>query len=192
MGANKAVKPFLGVPLIKRLIHRFSSLNYPMMIVANEPDMFSNMDLPIITDIEPGHGALGGLLTALSIPETKYIGLVACDMPFANPELLRMEYTLIQQNQFDAVVPTNYLGYEPFQAVYDREACVQHVRRCVLAGDRKMINWFDDANIFEYPIHKFDQNSELPEIFYNMNTPADWLYAEKIAKNKGMQMGELV
>jgi molybdenum cofactor guanylyltransferase len=191
MGANKAVKPFLGVPLIERLIHRFSALNYPMMIVSNEPEKFEHNGIQVVTDVEPGHGALGGLLTALSIPETKYVAMIASDMPFANPQLIEMELEMIQQSNADAVVPTNYLGYEPFQAVYNREACVQHVRKYVMDGDRKMINWFDEANIEELPIHEFDKTSELPEIFYNMNTPADWLYAEKIAQNKGMEAGKL-
>ena len=191
MGADKALKPFLGIPLIERLIHRFSVLNYPMMIVSNEPNNFAHIGIQVVPDIEPGHGALGGLLTALSIPKTQYIAMVASDMPFANPQLIEMEYQLIQKNHADAVVPANYLGYEPFQAVYNREACIPHVRKYVMDGDRKMINWFNDANIEELPIHMFDRNSELPEIFYNMNTPADWLYAEKIAQNKGMEVGKL-
>jgi molybdopterin-guanine dinucleotide biosynthesis protein A len=191
MGVNKAIKPFLGVPLIQRLTHRFSSLGYPMMVVSNETEAFQDLSLPVVKDVEPDHGALGGLLTALTVPETTYIALIACDMPFANPQLLAMEYQLIQEHAADAVVPTNYLGYEPFHALYHRERCVDHVRRYVMEGDRKMITWFDDANIMELPIHKFDRNSEMPELFFNMNTPADWAYAEKIAKNKGMQWGKL-
>lgn len=191
MGSNKAIKPFLGIPLIQRLTHRFSKLGYPMLIVSNEPGGFQELSLPTVVDVEPGHGELGGMLTALAITESDYIGLIACDMPFASAELLAMELELAKKNDVDAVVPTTYLGYEPFHAVYRRKTSLEYVQRYVMNGERKMIAWFDEANILEYPIHHFDTNSEKPELFYNMNTPADWTYAEQIAKNKGMQWGEL-
>ena len=191
MGSNKALKPFLGVPLIKRLAYRFESLGYPMMIVTNEPDAFQEFSVPTVVDVEPGHGELGGLLTALSVAKSEFIGLIACDMPFADPTLTAMEIAWAQSNPVDAVVPTTYLGYEPFHAVYRRESCLQHAGRYVSLGERKMTAWFDDAEILGLPIHQFDTHSEKSELFYNMNTPADWTYAEQIAKNKGMQWGEL-
>ena len=191
MGSNKAMKPFLGVPLIQRLAHRFEVLGYPMLVVTNEPDAFHDLSIPTIGDVEPGHGELGGLLTALTALNSEHIAVIACDMPFADPDLLKMEIELAGTNKVDAVVPTTYLGYEPFHAVYRRESCLQYVRRYVSKGERKMIAWFDEADILELPIHHFDTHSEKPELFYNMNTPADWMYAEQIAKNKGMQWGEL-
>ena len=191
MGADKAIKPFMGIPLIQRLIHRFSILGYPMMVISNSPKLFQEVSIPVVQDVEPGHGALGGLLSALTLPETKFVGLVACDMPFANPQLLETEYQLLLSNSMDAVVPTTYAGYEPFHAVYNREVCKDHVQRDVLNDERKLISWFDHAKILEYPVKLFDPQSENPEIFYNMNTPADWAYAESIAKTKGMQWGEL-
>jgi molybdopterin-guanine dinucleotide biosynthesis protein A len=191
MGADKAIKPFLGIPLIQRLIHRFSVLDYPMMVISNTPQLFKEVSIPVVQDVEPGHGALGGLLSALSLPKTKYVGLIACDMPFANAQLVETEYQLLLNNSMDAVVPTTYAGYEPFHAVYQREICLEHVQRDVLNGERKLISWFDHANIFEYPVKLFDPQSVNPELFYNMNTPADWAYAERIAKTKGMQWGEL-
>ncbi len=191
MGADKAIKPFLGIPLIQRLIHRFSVLGYPMMIISNTPQLFQDVSIPVVQDVEPGHGALGGLLSALTLPETKYVGLIACDMPFANADLLEMEYRQLLQNPMDAVVPTTYAGYEPFHAVYQRDVCMEHVQRDVSKGERKLISWFDHAKIMEYPVKLFDPQSENPELFYNMNTPADWAYAEQIAKTKGMLWGEL-
>jgi molybdopterin-guanine dinucleotide biosynthesis protein A len=191
MGSDKALKPFLGIPLIQRLIHRFSVLEYPMMVISNTPESFKEIQIPVVQDVIPGHGALGGLLSALSIPQTRYIAMIACDMPFANAQLLDMEYQHLLQNPADAIVPTTYAGYEPFHAVYQRDVCIDHVRRDVENGERKMISWFDQANIRAFPIHLFDPYSEQPELFYNMNTPADWDYAEKIAKTKGMEWGEL-
>jgi len=191
MGSDKALKPFLGIPLIQRLVHRFSKLNYPVMIISNTPESFKEIPVRVMQDVQPGHGALGGLLSALTIPKTKYVAMIACDMPFANAELLEMEYQLIQNKPSDAVIPTTYAGYEPFHAVYHREACIELVRRDVQNGERKMISWFDNAKITEFPVQLFDPNSEKPELFYNMNTPADWANAEQIAKTKGMEWGEL-
>jgi len=48
----------------------------------------------VIADEQPGLGPLGGLATALGAITTPYAFVIACDMPFAQPALIRLQARL--------------------------------------------------------------------------------------------------
>ncbi len=88
MGQDKALLPFLGKPLIQRVIERVASLADELLVTTNRPEAYQFLDLPLFPDVIPGRGALGGLYTALSAASQPLVAVVACDMPFASPALL--------------------------------------------------------------------------------------------------------
>ncbi|MDD2695858.1 MAG: NTP transferase domain-containing protein, partial [Anaerolineales bacterium] len=61
MGTDKALVPFLGVPLIERVIARLAGLGDELVVTANQPEAYRYLNLPIFSDLLPGRGALGGL-----------------------------------------------------------------------------------------------------------------------------------
>ena len=65
MGENKALIEFRGEKLIERMIHRVSHLTDDMLVVTNQPEVFSFLNVRIEIDLIPGIGTLGGVYTAL-------------------------------------------------------------------------------------------------------------------------------
>lgn len=182
MGANKARLPFLGTPLIERVIKRTKAIADQILIVTNEPEDYPFLSHPLIPDTQPGLGALGGLYTALLAAETPYVANIACDMPFVNPALLTHMLNLISNNpDIDTVIPKTEHGYEPMHAIYRRETCLPAVTNSLAQGKRRMIAWFDQVRvqtILPGTISIFDPQ-ELA--FVNLNTPDDFDRAERIA-----------
>ncbi len=185
MGQDKALMPFLGRPLIARLVERLNGLADELLVTTNHPAEFVFLGLPLFTDLLPGMGALGGLFTALSAAHQALVAVIACDMPFVRPDLLRAQCDLLQRAGADAVVPRSQEGLEPLHAIYRREACLPAVRAALDSGERRMVGWFPAVKV---------RVMELPEVavfdpdlrsFINLNRPEDFHQAEEQARRQG-------
>ncbi len=87
MGEDKALKTFLGRPLIQRVIERLAPIADELIVTTNRPEDYSFLNLRLISDLKPGRGALGGLYTAIASASNPLVAVVACDMPFASATL---------------------------------------------------------------------------------------------------------
>jgi molybdopterin-guanine dinucleotide biosynthesis protein A len=184
MGSDKALLPFLGQPLILRLLHRLAWIADEVLVTSNQPESYRFLGLTPIPDLLPGLGALGGLYTALSAATKPYAAVVACDMPFASPEIFLAELALLRETGADAVIPRSEAGTEPFHAVYRCEACLPYVREAIEGGKRRADAWFDQVNIRYLngdEIHPYDPDRLA---FLNINTPEDLEEAENLARNE--------
>ena len=66
MGEDKALKSFLGRPLIQRVVDRLSPIADELIVTTNRPQDFSFLRVRLIADLKPARGALGGLYTAIT------------------------------------------------------------------------------------------------------------------------------
>jgi molybdopterin-guanine dinucleotide biosynthesis protein A len=184
MGNDKALLPFLGQPLILRVLNRLARIADEVLVISNQPDNYRFLGLTPVPDILPGIGALGGLYTALSVATQPYVAVVACDMPFASPELFLAELLALRETGADGVVPRHTQGTEPFHAVYRAETCLPHAQWAVQAGLRRADAWFERVDIhFLAPgeIHPFDPDNLA---FININTPEELKTAEDLARTE--------
>lgn len=182
MGQDKALMPFLGIPLIERLRDRFIGLNYEIRVICNEHSGYEYLGLPLYKDVMPGRGALGGLLTALTISETPYMGLIAADLPFASPGLLVHLLEVVQLEEADLAIPSTSRGQEPLHGVYRRETCLPLVKDAINQGLWRMRSWYEQATIKILTPVESDQAAGSPHTFTNLNTPEEFTLAEELAK----------
>ena len=183
MGTNKALLPFLGVPLIQRVLDRVRPLATEVLITTNQPEDFEFLHLPLFPDIYPARGALVGLHTALSAASQPYVAVVACDMPFVNPELLSFQLDCLIREQVDLVVPLTGQGYEPFHAVYRRETCLPAVINALDSGLQRMISWFPQVKVRELTLEELQRLDPSGLAFLNVNTPEEFKAAEELAQS---------
>jgi molybdopterin-guanine dinucleotide biosynthesis protein A len=185
MGSDKALLPFLGQPLILRLLNRLARIADEVLVTSNQPENYFFLGLTPIPDLLPGFGALGGLYTALNAAGYPYVAVVACDMPFASPELFAVELALLRETDVDAVIPRSEAGKEPFHAVYRCDTCLPHIQAALDAGKRRVDAWLPQVKIryLEPPeILPYDPNQLA---FLNINTLEELKAAERIA-NEGI------
>ncbi len=181
MGRDKALLPFLGQPLILRLLSRLAGIADEVLVTSNQPEQYRFLGFTPIPDLLPGLGALGGLYTALSAAAHPFVAVVACDMPFASAEIFLAELALLRETNADAVIPRSEAGTEPFHAVYRVETCLPHVREAIEGGKRRADAWFDQVSIRYLDgqeIHPYDPDMLA---FFNINTPEELKEAEDLA-----------
>jgi molybdopterin-guanine dinucleotide biosynthesis protein A len=131
MGRSKAALELRGEPLLRRVVRRLR-LALPNVLVVGPPDLATLVpDATVLPDLTLGTGPLGGLHTALRAVTTPWVFVVACDMPFVAPALVRAMARLATVHaDADAVALRTTHGVEPLHAVYQRSclAAVEQVR----------------------------------------------------------------
>ncbi|GER78289.1 MAG: molybdenum cofactor guanylyltransferase [Anaerolineae bacterium CFX3] len=182
MGQDKALKPFLGRPLIRYVIDRLASLADEIIVTTNRPEDYAFLDLRLVPDLAPGRGSLGGLYTALASATRPIVGVVACDMPFASAALLETATRLLVEEAADVVIAKTEEGYEPFHAVYRRAVCVPAIQSAIEADKWKVISWFPAVKVRELTPAEVSAADPEGRAFRNVNTPEEFVEAERLAK----------
>jgi molybdopterin-guanine dinucleotide biosynthesis protein A len=172
-GLNKAgliLQPG-GASVLDRQLTRLRRVVDRTIIIANDAERFSGTGVPVIPDVVPGHGALGGLYTAVHAG-SEWTLVVACDMPFVSEPLLAHLVSVGKSS--DIAIPRTARGYEPLCATYSRRSAVE-LRRLI---EEKRFRLSDVARIPGLTIREVGSD-ELerfgPEdvLFFNLNTPDD-------------------
>ncbi len=187
MGRDKALVPFLGQTLIERVLGRVAHLADEILVTTNKPEDYAFLGLPLVKDVIPGRGALGGLYTALSAAHQPLVAVVACDMPFVSAELLAFERDELLRAGYDAVIPRTAEGTEPFHAVYDRDACLPAIYAAIQADRWRVDAWYRQVNLrllSPAEVHPYDPQGLA---FWNVNTPQDLAQAEQLAKGNQVE-----
>jgi molybdopterin-guanine dinucleotide biosynthesis protein A len=184
IGRDKAFLPFLGRPLIRRVMDRLMELTGDMVIIAPRTDEYLALGVRLVPDLLPGRGSLGGLYTALASATHPLVAVVACDAPFISPALLAHERDLFASAELDAVVPSSPEGLEPLYAVYRRVTCLPAVRAALDAGEQRMIAWHPQARVRVLTVAETAAFDPLGRMFLNVNTPDDFALAERFAREE--------
>lgn len=180
MGENKALKRFGGQVLIDRIISRLRPLAQELIITTNQPELFDFLEFPLIPDLIPGKGALGGLYTALTSAHHPLVGVVACDMPFINAHLLEIEKDLLIRRNADVVIPRSPTGLEPLHAVYRKEACLPPIQKALAENSLRMVGWLSEVRVYEMAPEEIAPLDPGFRSFMNVNTPQEFRNAEML------------
>lgn len=184
MGSDKGLALFLGQPLVQRVLGRVAYLADEIIVTTNDPPVYRFLELPLVADLLPGRGALGGLYTALSAAAHPLVAVVACDMPFVSPGLLEVGVDRLLSSACDAAIPLLEGGTEPFHAVYRRETCLPAVQRAIQADKWRVDSWFGEVSLCYLVEEEIRPHDPDGLAFWNVNTPQELKQAERIARGK--------
>ena len=191
MGQDKALLKLEGDarPLLARVIERVAPLVDEIFIVSPDREEYRQFGVPIVADRFPGEGPLGGIATALEATTCDRCLIVACDMPFLNPALLR--WMLERRDRAEVAVPVtpgeSRQGRSDVahvaHALYDVSA-LPAIERAIARGERQAARLL--AAVRATPIEVEESSRFDPGLrsLFSVNTPADlaqasrWLQAE--------------
>lgn len=180
LGADKTSLSIGGEPVLARIITVLSDIFPRILLVGQERNHrlaeFAGGKAHAVFDLLPGKGPLGGIYTALEYSTTPYVFVMACDMPYPQPGLIRR--LLAEAPGWEAVVPRRGAYIEPLFAVYAREVRERIGNR--LREERLKIHELTDELRVRYleeeeiAVHDPGFRS-----FFNINTPQDLEAASK-------------
>jgi molybdopterin-guanine dinucleotide biosynthesis protein A len=165
------------------VIDRLKPLANEILVTTNNPEGYRFLNYPLVEDLIPGRGALGGLYTALSVASSPLVAVVACDMPFVNLQLLAAEKQYLANEKYDAAIPNPNGGLEPFHSVYRRETCLPVIKSTLDAGHWRADIWFSQINAKLITTDEIQRYDPMEMAFLNVNTPEELSRAEERAKN---------
>ena len=178
-GVDKAQLEIAGATTLDRVRAALAPLVAETIVVCNDDAPAGTPSVRLVRDPEPHAGVLPALLAALS-EATQPLGvLVACDMPFLNPALLRRLLEL--GSDHDVVIPAVGGQLQPMHAVYRRDRCRDAIAAALARGDRRMISFLDGLRVRR--VDEAEARALDPELrsFFNINTPEDLAEARRLA-----------
>lgn len=175
MGTNKALLEVGGVRLIDGVVATLRGIFQEVVLIANDPDPYAGLGVPIFPDLVPGKGSLGGLYTAVTAARHPWAFCLACDMPFANAALIRYLASLAEGH--DVVVPRTAEGVQPLHAVYGK-ACLPAMRRQIEADRLKIDRLYETVRV-RY-VDEAEMRPYDPELLslWNLNTREELAQAQ--------------
>ena len=184
MGEDKALKIFLGKPLIQRVIERMSPIADEIIVTTNRPAEYTFLNYRLIPDLKPGRGALGGLYTAIASAAHPLVAVVACDMPFASQMFFEGARRLMVKEEADVIIAKTDEGYEPLHALYRRETCLPAIESAIDADQWKVIAWFPQVKVRTLMPEEIITLDPSGLCFWNLNTPEEFAEAERRANEQ--------
>jgi molybdopterin-guanine dinucleotide biosynthesis protein A len=166
MGRDKALLRLRGVPLAQHVAEALAASAGTVFLVGN-PEQLATVGIPVVPDVYPGEGPLGGILTALRHTTSDWNFIAACDMPTLGPGVVEGLFRAAEQSDAEVVLPYDAVGRpQPLCAVY-RRSVLETVQAAFDQGVRKITVGLEGARTAAAQVE--DINA-----FQNVNTPADW------------------
>ena len=170
MGRDKAWLPFGSAGTLGQNVARIVAATAGSATMVGDPDRYGALGYPVIADLYPGEGPLGGILTALAHTSADWNLIAACDMPGLTEEFLHKLLDTARQQAADVLLPLGPAGKpEVLCAVY-RKRSLTALEEAFAAGIRKVALAVWRASALQSVLYQFPEVS----VFQNVNTPEEW------------------
>lgn len=182
MGQDKALLKLAGVPLVERVVARLALVSDDLLLVSNEPAPFAFLGarVRVVPDVpKPGLGPLAAIAGALHAAACTQVLIVATDMPFLNPVLLR--YLVQQAGDADLVLPVVSDHPQPLHALY-HQRILPTVEELLARGERRVGALFPLLHVRVVGRAEILPIDPQLRSFCNANTPADWQRVQRLAQ----------
>ena len=185
LGRNKINEVIGDTTLLNRVITVLSAFKGTIIIVTAEdstiPDTFTYPKIKMVHDLYPGKGMIGGIITGLSVSKNYYNLVVACDMPFLNPDLLQYMISITEDN--DLVAYKNKNELEPLHAIYSKN-CLPILKE-IMQNNLRIFEMLDRIKVRYLSLTEINRYDPKNISFFNVNTEADLRIANNIASKTG-------
>ena len=177
MGQDKAQLLLGGQPFWKKIAQELSACGRLYLSVSQTCDEKALEGYPIIRDVVPDCGVMGGLYSAFQAIEEDLLFACACDMPFLNRRFIRWmlnrwEEEVQKGRQWDGIVVCGDDGKTYATAALYHRRLQGKLEEQVRQRRLRMHTFVrEEANILLLPMGEVTSFSRC---FQNINTPEDY------------------
>jgi len=177
-GEPKALMDVGGTRIVDRVVRALREVTDDLLLVTNTPDLYGALGLPMVPDVFPDSGSLGGIYSGLAAAPGGAAFTVACDMPFLSPDVMRL--VTARADEADVVAPLVGGQWETLHACYGK-ACLGPIEQRLRAGRFKITGFFPDVRVLAVPEDEVARWGRPEVVFMNVNTPDDLARARALA-----------
>jgi molybdopterin-guanine dinucleotide biosynthesis protein A len=176
-GRPKALLELGGRRIIERVVDVVAAVTDEVIVVTNTPELYRFLGLPMVPDVYPDHGSLGGIYSGLEAAAGEAAFTVACDMPFLHRDVARL--VVDRAFEGDVVIPRVGEQLETMHASYAKR-CLPHIAGRLRAGRLKIVGFFGDVRVVEIPEADVARHRDPALAFMNVNTPEELARAQAL------------
>jgi molybdopterin-guanine dinucleotide biosynthesis protein A len=176
MGQDKAFLELGGRTLLAHALEQVRAVTGNTWIVGSAAK-FACFG-PVVEDVFPACGPLGGIQAALTAAVTDLNLITAVDMPFIQVDFLN--YLIAQARSSNAMVVVPRAGgkLQPLCAIYRRNF-VEVAERSLRAGKNKVGSLFAEIQTLVIEEPELQRSGFNEEMFRNLNTEQEWQQAKQ-------------
>lgn len=178
-GVDKSTLLIGGRPILQRILDAIRPSAAHVFAVGDRYGAAASAGLPVVADVEPDVGALGGIYSAVVRSPCLHTLVVGCDTPFITARLIALLAERARVSGADLVIPRDEMGYQPLCAVYGRN-CATALRERIARGERHAAVPPPGVRVVE--VGRGELAAIDPEglLFVNVNTPDDYERARRL------------
>ena len=177
-GRPKALLELGGRRIIERVVDAITVAVDDLLIVTNTPEVYAFLKLPMVADVYPDHGSLGGIYSGLKAAPGEAAFTVACDMPFLHRDVVRL--VVERGGSGDVVIPRVGAQLETLHALYAK-SCLEAIETRLVAGRLKIVEFFERVSVVEIAEREVARYRDPAIVFMNVNTPEELERARALA-----------
>lgn len=170
MGTDKAFVRLNGRTLLARVLEVIRSVTTDVHIVGDATKF--GAFAPVVKDIFPDCGPLGGIHAALRASKAELNLILAVDVPFVSFALLQFLLAYARNSGASVTVPRINQRWQPLCAVYRREFAVA-AETALRAGRYRIDALFDQVQPQVVEGEALEAAGFSSNIFRNLNTKED-------------------
>ena len=180
-GRPKALIQLGGRSIVERVVAALTPVVDDVLVVTNTPELYAFLRLPMVADVYPDHGSLGGIYSGLrAVGDIAFT--VACDMPFLHPDVVRL--VVARAGEGDVVIPRVGEQLETMHAAYGK-ACLPPIQERLHAGRLKIVGFFESVRVVEIGEVEVARFRDPAVAFMNVNTPDELERARALSAELG-------
>ena len=180
-GSDKSRCLFHTIPLYRLLHDRLASRFSSVSCILRDENPLNDSDITTHSDLIPGLGPLGGILTALHYSDTDVCFITAVDHPFLPPEL--PDLLAPQLSTADVVVPLRAGKPQPLAAFYNR-SCLPAIQSAIDRGERRVRSFWNEVRVATLDIEDLLPPDQVELAFINLNYTDDYIRAQSILRER--------
>lgn len=188
-GRAKGLVELAQKPLVLHSVDKLHEVVDEVIVVVNSDQQVKRFaeviqhKARVIADEADAQTPLAGALAGFEHIQNEYALLLACDMPFLSPEILKLLVDICANKS--ATIPKWPNGnIEPLHAAYQAEPTAEAARKALGKGRLDMRSMIAEMTNVRYISTLVVQQID-PELwtFFNINTPDDLQQAESIMRH---------
>lgn len=98
-GSPKELAKIRNKTLLQCSLSNAKSISDQIIVISGTKSIDLKNQVLLYYDLFPGYGPLSGVITSLYYAKTDYVAIMACDMPFLEPEVYELLLAITQQGR---------------------------------------------------------------------------------------------